>query len=132
MKKLSLLFALLLVVVASYAEKPVNHVLTNIPGYAVADPETLIGTYSTNVGSGILQTLNALPNNTRTLYIYLENPVLTSYSWTVSGSSVVNYSTDGGNWCSIQFDGNGKSASVQVSGYSTVLGRNVFKSFGFN
>ena len=131
MKKFFLLFAMLFIAVANYAEQPANYVEVSQEAYMASDPLMLEGYYVTNTGiKNDLMTTNGLPNDTESITIVVTNPVLSSYNWSVTGSAVYRYVVDR-HLCEVYFENGRRGCTVSLSGPLSSTGVQVQKVFGF-
>lgn len=122
---------MLFIAVVNYAEKPANYVEVEQSAYAT-DPLMLEGYYTTDTGfKGDLMTSNKVPDGTTCLTIVVTNPVLSSYTWSVSGSGVYRYIVDS-HLCEIYYStGVSLGCTVTLSGALSSTGAQVQKIFGF-
>ena len=135
MKKYLLLLAMLFIAVANYAEKPANYVEAAVEAYSASDPLMLEGYFTGDTFSGQIQlmTANQIPgsNDPGRIAIVVTNPVLSSYSWEISGSGVSSYVSDG-HLCEVFFKtGGGRGFTATLSGPLASTGQQVTKVFGF-
>lgn len=131
MKKYFLMLAMSFIAVANYAEKPANYVEASQEAYA-SDPLMLEGYFTCdNSGQYELMTANMIPGYPKKLTIVVNNPVLSSYNWSVSGSGISYYISDY-HLCEIYFStGSGHGCTVTLSGSLASTGQQVTKVFGF-
>lgn len=133
MKKYFLLLAMLFIAVANYAEKNANYVEASQEAYSASEPLMLEGYYALSPGERYnLMTLNTVQGDPEQITIVVENPVLSSYNWSISGSGISKYICDR-HLCEVYFHTRGyQGFTVTLSGPLASTGEQVIKVFAFN